>query len=168
MVNKRPPSEAFLDHRALESATKRVMIERAVAEMIHNNEKVTHTEVARRAGVSRWLTYQPGIREMIEGARDNRAEDVEACFQSLMGDPDHISTIIDWSRRRTAGDGHLLLWTVEETAKQMGVSERRVRQLVADGKLWQLTIAPFAFISAASAKDLAIELEKKPPRRRRG
>jgi predicted RNase H-like nuclease (RuvC/YqgF family) len=55
--------------RRRDSLDKRERVLTALAAFEHEGQKITHTALARTAGVSTWLTYTPGLREHIEAAR---------------------------------------------------------------------------------------------------
>ncbi|MFW6725249.1 DUF6262 family protein [Streptomyces sp. MAR4 CNY-716] len=59
--------------RRRDSLDKRQRVLTALAALEHDGTKITHTAVARTAGVSTWLTYTDGIREHIDAARTRQS-----------------------------------------------------------------------------------------------
>ena len=55
--------------RRRDSLDKRGRVLTALTAFEHEGRKITHTALARTAGVSTWLTYTPGLREHIEAAQ---------------------------------------------------------------------------------------------------
>jgi chromosome segregation ATPase len=62
------PADVLKAARQRASRDKRAQVTRAIAAMLSENELITFTEVARRAHVSTWLVYAPGVREQIDAA----------------------------------------------------------------------------------------------------
>ncbi|MFE5580204.1 DUF6262 family protein [Kitasatospora sp. NPDC056531] len=71
----RAPTDALRAARQRDSLTKRSRALGAVQDMLRAGEPVTFAAVAKRAGVSSWLVYAPGVREHIEKARRRQAAD---------------------------------------------------------------------------------------------
>lgn len=59
--------------RQRDSMAKRGRVLKAVQDMLKDDERITFATVARRAGVSSWLVYAPGVREHIDQARARQA-----------------------------------------------------------------------------------------------
>lgn len=55
--------------RRRDSIDKRLRVLTAIERLERDGEPITHTAVARTAGVSTWLTYAEGVREHIHSAR---------------------------------------------------------------------------------------------------
>jgi hypothetical protein len=68
-VNAKPRVGAMIDARRVDSATKRSRLLAVVEQMVEQGESITFASVARKAGVSTWLAYAPGVREVIEHGR---------------------------------------------------------------------------------------------------
>ena len=62
-------TEAMLNVRRRDSAAKRAQVLAALRAMLADGEPITATALARRAQVSTWLVYAPGIRDVVENAR---------------------------------------------------------------------------------------------------
>lgn len=58
--------------RRRDSAAKREMVRFTVDRMLAEGASVTFATVARHACVSSWLVYAPGVRELIDAARDRQ------------------------------------------------------------------------------------------------
>jgi hypothetical protein len=129
-----------------------MQIERAVASMVDEGRKVSFAGVARRAGVSRWLTYQSPNRELVEAAQHRGPEDVDG---ELLSNHQHVKFLLDQVESNGNGDEQLLLlMTAAEAANQICVTEADVLRLIAEGELSQLlTIEPLTFVGAASVID---------------
>jgi len=59
----------MIDARRVEATTKRTRVLAALEDMAAEGIPITSASVARRAGVSTWLVYAPGVREAVETAR---------------------------------------------------------------------------------------------------
>ncbi|WP_409474684.1 DUF6262 family protein [Streptomyces sp. HC307] len=55
--------------RRRDSIAKRLRVLTAIERLERDGEPITHTAVARTAGVSTWLTYAEGVREHIHAAQ---------------------------------------------------------------------------------------------------
>ncbi|GAA1613289.1 hypothetical protein GCM10009733_006730 [Nonomuraea maheshkhaliensis] len=58
--------------RRTDSERKRQRALQAVSDLETAGEPITFATVARRAGVSSWLVYAPGVKETIQAARDRQ------------------------------------------------------------------------------------------------
>ncbi|WP_405541871.1 DUF6262 family protein [Streptomyces phaeochromogenes] len=68
----RAPADVLRAARQRDSQAKRGRVLLAVQDMLKDNQRITFAEVARKAQVSSWLVYAPGVREHIETARDRQ------------------------------------------------------------------------------------------------
>ncbi|MFE2246185.1 DUF6262 family protein [Streptomyces lavendulae] len=68
-MNARGNAHTLVQARRRDSLDKRQRVHTALATLEQEGKKITHTAVARTAGVSTWLTYTDGIREHIEAAQ---------------------------------------------------------------------------------------------------
>ena len=59
-------AQAMRESRQRDSRIKRDRVTTALTSMLTAGEPISFTSVARRAGVSTWLTYATGVREQIE------------------------------------------------------------------------------------------------------
>ncbi|MFJ9551953.1 DUF6262 family protein [Streptomyces erythrochromogenes] len=71
-MNVRGNAHTLLQARRRDSLDKRQRVHTALATLEQQGKKITHTAVARTAGVSTWLTYTEGIREHIEAAQQRQ------------------------------------------------------------------------------------------------
>lgn len=71
-MNPRGNPHTLAQARRRDSLDKRQRVLTALATLEQHGKKITHTAVARTAGVSTWLTYAEGIREHIEAAQQRR------------------------------------------------------------------------------------------------
>jgi hypothetical protein len=67
-TQRRRPADVLKAARQRASQDKRAQVTRAIAAVLTENELITFTKVARRAHVSTWLVYAPGMREQIDAA----------------------------------------------------------------------------------------------------
>lgn len=74
MTLRRTSADVLRQARQQDSRTKRGRVLAAVAKMLEDHEPVTFTSVARAAKVSHWLVYADGIREHIDHARRQQAQ----------------------------------------------------------------------------------------------
>ncbi|WP_329255020.1 DUF6262 family protein [Streptomyces sp. NBC_01478] len=72
-ATSRAPAEVLKAARQRDSAAKRGRVLKTVQDMIRDGERITFALVARRAEVSSWLVYAPGVREHIDQARTRQA-----------------------------------------------------------------------------------------------
>jgi hypothetical protein len=61
-------AQALRESRRRDSRTKRDQVTAALSTMLAAGDEISYTSVARRAGVSTWLAYAPGVREQIDSA----------------------------------------------------------------------------------------------------
>lgn len=69
-------SDAMIEARRRDSATKRARVLTTLADMLVAGDSITVTALAQRAQVSTWLVHAPGIRDAVAHARaqqDNAA-----------------------------------------------------------------------------------------------
>jgi len=66
-------AQALRESRRRDSRTKRSLVSTALTSMLTTGEHVSFASVARRAEVSTWLAYAPGVREQIERAIAHQA-----------------------------------------------------------------------------------------------
>lgn len=71
-MNARGNAHTLVQARRRDSLDKRQRVHTALATLEQQGKKITHTAVARTAGVSTWLTYTEGIREHIEAAQQRQ------------------------------------------------------------------------------------------------
>jgi predicted RNase H-like nuclease (RuvC/YqgF family) len=64
----RKPVDVLKAARQRASRDKRAQVTRAIAALLSDNDPITFAKVARRAQVSTWLVYAPGVREQIDAA----------------------------------------------------------------------------------------------------
>jgi len=64
----RKPIDVLKAARQRASRDKRAQVTRTIAALLTGNEPITFAKVARRAQVSTWLAYAPGVREQIDAA----------------------------------------------------------------------------------------------------
>lgn len=67
-----PSTNGMITARRRDSATKRSRVLTTLERMLADGEPVTAAALARRADVSTWLVYAPGIREVIDAARSRQ------------------------------------------------------------------------------------------------
>ncbi|MEU8837037.1 DUF6262 family protein [Streptomyces sp900116325] len=77
-MNQQGNPETLAQARRQHSLDKRQHTLTALATLERDGQKITHTAVARSAGVSTWLTYTEGIREHIDAARQRQARTAPA------------------------------------------------------------------------------------------
>lgn len=68
-------AQALRESRRKDSRTKRAQVGSALTAMLAAGEHISFSGVARRAGVSTWLTYAAGVREAIEIAIAQQARE---------------------------------------------------------------------------------------------
>ncbi|MER7514589.1 DUF6262 family protein [Streptomyces lavendulae] len=73
-MNVRGNAHTLLQARRRDSLDKRQRVHTALAALEQQGKKITHTAVARTAGVSTWLTYTEGIREHVEAAQQRQQQ----------------------------------------------------------------------------------------------
>ncbi|MFG2472623.1 hypothetical protein ACGFXB_45505 [Streptomyces canus] len=71
-MNPRGNPHTLAQARRRTSLDKRQRALTALTTLEQQGKKITHTAVARTAGVSTWLPYTEGIREHIEAAQQRR------------------------------------------------------------------------------------------------
>ncbi|MGH9157660.1 MAG: DUF6262 family protein [Acidimicrobiales bacterium] len=62
-------AEAMVATRRADSQAKRARVAEAIDHMLGERAPITFAAVARRARVSPWLVYAPGVREAVDAAR---------------------------------------------------------------------------------------------------
>jgi hypothetical protein len=72
---KRTPGQVLREARRKDSDRKRSTVFRTVDTMQRDGIPITFASVARTAGVSNWLVYADGVREYIEKARKEQADE---------------------------------------------------------------------------------------------
>ncbi|MGW3060723.1 DUF6262 family protein [Streptomyces goshikiensis] len=75
-MNARGNAHTLVQARRRDSLDKRQRVHTAPATLEQEGKKITHTAVARTAGVSTWLTYTEGIREHVEAAQQRQRQRV--------------------------------------------------------------------------------------------
>jgi hypothetical protein len=70
-------AQALRESRRRDSRSKRDRVSAALTAMLTTGEHVSFASVARRAGVSTWLAYAPGVREQIERAITRQASNAK-------------------------------------------------------------------------------------------
>jgi chromosome segregation ATPase len=65
---RRTPAQVLLEARQKASRDKRAAVLNALTTMLADGETITFVNLARRAQVSTWLVYSPGVREHIQAA----------------------------------------------------------------------------------------------------
>jgi hypothetical protein len=83
-MTSQPRAAGMIDARRRDSATKRHRVRATVDRMLAEGTPITFATVARHADVSTWLVYAPGVRELIETARDQQQANAQR--------PDHRET----------------------------------------------------------------------------
>jgi hypothetical protein len=78
----------MIEARRRDSTTKRDQVRSAVERMVGEGTPITFAGVARRAGVSTWLVYAPGVRDVIENARTRQQASTSAEPVQPTGHPD--------------------------------------------------------------------------------
>ena len=80
-------AQTLRESRRRDSRTKRYRVSTALTAMLTTGEHVSFASVARKAGVSTWLAYAPGVREQIEGAIAQQASNDKqpAPTESVLG-----------------------------------------------------------------------------------
>jgi hypothetical protein len=73
-ATKRNPGQVLREARRKDSTRKRSKVFRTVDTMRRDGTPITFALVARTAGVSNWLVYADGVREYIEKARNDQAD----------------------------------------------------------------------------------------------
>jgi chromosome segregation ATPase len=71
---KRTPTQVLRAARQQDSHDKRTRVIATVQDMLRHGDAITFAAVARRARVSTWLVYAPGMREYVEDARRRQAQ----------------------------------------------------------------------------------------------
>lgn len=71
-MNPRGNPHTLAQARRRDSLDKRQRALTALTTLEQQAKKITHTSVARTAGVSTWLTYTEGVREHIEAAQQRQ------------------------------------------------------------------------------------------------
>ncbi|MFF0277844.1 DUF6262 family protein [Streptomyces sp. NPDC004330] len=71
-MNPHGNAHTLVQARRRDSLDKRQRALTALTTLEQQGKKITHTAVARTAGVSTWLTYTEGIREHIEAAQQRQ------------------------------------------------------------------------------------------------
>ena len=72
-------AQALRQARQRSSQAKREQVRAAILAMVAAGECVTFAAVARRAGVSTWLVYAPGVREHVDAAMTRQGSEVRPC-----------------------------------------------------------------------------------------
>lgn len=128
-------AEAMVATRRADSQAKRARVGEALHHMSREPAPITFASVARRARVSTWLVYAPGVREGVDAARRR---------QAAAGPPPEPG-------RRPAGLATDVALAREEIARLR--SER-------DGQRRQLQLALGARIDDAAKADLVRRVEE--------
>lgn len=68
-------AQALRESRRRDGNTKRDQVASALTAMLAAGDHISFSAVVRRAGVSTWLTYAPGVREQIHTAIARQADD---------------------------------------------------------------------------------------------
>ncbi len=68
-------AQALRESRRRDSRTKRDRVTATLSAMLAAGDQISYTSVARRAGVSTWLAYAPGVREQIDTAVAEQTND---------------------------------------------------------------------------------------------
>jgi chromosome segregation ATPase len=74
----RTPAEVLLKARLKASQDKRSAVTQALTAMVAAGEMVTFATVAKRARVSTWLVYSPGVRDQVQYAIDQQQQVADA------------------------------------------------------------------------------------------
>jgi hypothetical protein len=78
----RTPAQVLLESRRKDSREKRAAVEQQLVAMLADGDPVTFIKVARRAKVSTWLVYSPGVRERIQEAITHQHQSDPSTSQS--------------------------------------------------------------------------------------
>ena len=68
-------AQALRESRRRDSRTKRDQVAAALSTMLAAGDQISFASVARRAGVSTWLAYAPGVREQVDTAITQQTSD---------------------------------------------------------------------------------------------
>jgi chromosome segregation ATPase len=68
-------AQALRESRRRDSRTKRDQVTAALSTMLAAGDQISYASVARRAGVSTWLAYAPGVREQVDTAITQQTSD---------------------------------------------------------------------------------------------
>lgn len=93
---------AMIEARRADAGAKRQRVATTLEQMAAQGTPITFAAVARAAGVSSWLVYAPGVREVIEAARARQS--AETAPSERRGRRDHpgLSTDLALARAEIA------------------------------------------------------------------
>jgi chromosome segregation ATPase len=100
-VTETPKTTAMIEARRADARTKRQRVAVALEQVAAQGTPITFAEVARAAGVSSWLVYAPGLREVIEAARARQSTQPAAERSGRPGGPG-LSTDLALARAEIA------------------------------------------------------------------
>jgi FtsZ-binding cell division protein ZapB len=98
-TQRRRPADVLKAARQRASQDKRAQVTRAIAAMLTENELITFTKVARRAHVSTWLVYAPGMREQIDAAIIQQRQQPSPVDNDHAPTPDSVRTDLELARQ---------------------------------------------------------------------
>jgi chromosome segregation ATPase len=98
-TQRRRPADVLKAARQRASQDKRAQVTRAIAAMLTENELITFTKVARRAHVSTWLVYAPGMREQIDAAITQQRQQPSPVDNDHAPTPDSVRTDLELARQ---------------------------------------------------------------------
>ncbi|MHA6631131.1 DUF6262 family protein [Pseudonocardia sichuanensis] len=85
-------AEAMLAARHRDSAAKRARVLATLDVMLADGDPITAAALARRAQVSTWLVYAPGIRDAVEKARDRQRGTADTAASDTLDNPSRSDT----------------------------------------------------------------------------
>lgn len=130
-------AQAMVGARRADSQAKRARVAQAIDRMLAEQAPVTFASVARRARVSTWLVYAPGVREAIQAAQRRQPAAPDGAGAQPCPRPTALATDLALAR--------------EEIARLRG--ER-------DGQRRQLQLALGARIDDAAKTDLVRRVDE--------
>lgn len=98
-TQRRRPADVLKAARQRASQDKRAQVTRAIAAILTENELITFTKVARRANVSTWLVYAPGMREQIDAAITQQRQQPSPVDNDHAPTPDSVRTDLELARQ---------------------------------------------------------------------
>lgn len=95
---RKPGTDALIAARKRASVEKRASVRAAIEELIDEGAPLTMLAIAKRANVSTWLVYAPGVREQIEAARAQHSSKPAAKRQTSQPSAASLSTDLQLAR----------------------------------------------------------------------
>jgi hypothetical protein len=98
-MTTRTPADVLREARRRDSQEKRARALAMIERMLQENEPITFAAVAKAANVSTWLVYAPGVREHLDQARRQQADQPSrATARGQSASPASLRTDLEFAR----------------------------------------------------------------------